>query len=50
MISARKGEGVDDLRIELAKMMPESQHLYDRDALTDMPMSMENPDSVSKAA
>ena len=40
MISARKGDGVDDLRVELAKMMPESPHLYDRDALTDMPMRL----------
>lgn len=38
MISARKGEGVDDLRVELAKMMPGGPHLFDRDALTDMPM------------
>ena len=38
MISARKGEGVDDLRGALAELMPEGPHLYDRDALTDMPM------------
>ncbi len=40
MISARKGDGVDDVRIELAKMMPEGPHLYDREALTDMPMRL----------
>ena len=38
MISARKGEGVDDLRGALAELMPQGPHLYDRDALTDMPM------------
>lgn len=40
MISARKGEGVDDLRTELAKMMPQGPYLYDEDALTDMPMRL----------
>lgn len=40
MVSARKGEGVDDLKMELAKMMPAGPHLYDRDALTDMPMRL----------
>lgn len=40
MISARKGEGVDDLRGALAELMPEGPPLYDRDALTDMPMRL----------
>ena len=40
MISARKGEGVDDLRQTLAEMMPEGPYLYDEDALTDMPMRL----------
>jgi GTP-binding protein Era len=40
MISARKGEGVDALPVELAKMVPAGPHLYDRDALTDMPMRL----------
>ncbi|MFZ4540396.1 MAG: GTPase Era [Rickettsiales bacterium] len=40
MISARKGDGVQDLREALAEMMPEGPHLYDREALTDMPMRL----------
>lgn len=40
MISARKGEGVDDLRDALAELMPEGPYLYDEDALTDMPMRL----------
>jgi GTP-binding protein Era len=40
LISARKGDGVHDLRGALAEMMPEGPHLYDRDALTDMPMRL----------
>lgn len=40
MISARKGDGVDDLRGALAELMPVGPHLYDRDALTDMPMRL----------
>lgn len=40
MISARKGEGVDDLRGALAELMPQGPHLYDRDALTDLPMRL----------
>jgi GTPase Era involved in 16S rRNA processing len=40
MISARKGDGVQDLRECLAEMMPAGAHLYDRDALTDMPMRL----------
>ena len=38
LISARKGEGVSDLRGALAELMPEGPFLYDEDALTDMPM------------
>ena len=38
MISARKGDGVDDLRGALAELMPQGPLLFDRDALTDMPM------------
>ena len=38
MISARKGDGVHDLRYALAELMPEGPYLYDEDALTDMPM------------
>ncbi len=40
MISARKGDGVHDLRGALAEMMPPGPLLYDRDALTDMPMRL----------
>ena len=40
MISARKGDGVDDLRRDLADLMPVGPLLYDRDALTDMPMRL----------
>ncbi len=40
LISARKGEGVSDLRSALAEMMPEGPFLYERDALTDMPMRL----------
>jgi GTP-binding protein Era len=40
MISARKGDGVSDLRRELAARMPAGPLLYDRDALTDMPMRL----------
>lgn len=40
LISARKGDGIHDLRGALAEMMPEGPHLYDRDALTDMPMRL----------
>jgi GTP-binding protein Era len=40
LISARKGEGVSDLRGALAEMMPEGPFLYERDALTDMPMRL----------
>ncbi len=40
LISARKGEGVFDLRGALTEMMPVGPHLYDRDALTDMPMRL----------
>ena len=40
MISARKGDGVDALRQLLATHMPEGPFLYDRDALTDMPMRL----------
>lgn len=40
MISARKGDGVEALRDALAARMPEGPHLYDRDALTDMPMRL----------
>lgn len=40
MISARKGEGVLDLRQALAEMMPVGPYLFDEDALTDMPMRL----------
>lgn len=40
LISARKGEGVHDLRGALAEMVPEGPLLYERDALTDMPMRL----------
>lgn len=40
MISARKGDGVQDLRECLAEMMPAGPLLYERDALTDMPMRL----------
>ncbi len=40
MISARKGDGVDDLRGALAELMPTGPYLYDEDALTDMPMRL----------
>lgn len=40
LISARKGEGVHDLRGALAEMMPAGPYLYDTDALTDMPMRL----------
>lgn len=40
MISARKGDGVQDVRECLAEMMPVGPLLYDRDALTDMPMRL----------
>ena len=40
MISARKGDGVHDLRLALAAKMPAGPLLYERDALTDMPMRL----------
>ena len=40
MISARKGDGVSDLRGALAELMPEGPYLYEEDALTDMPMRL----------
>lgn len=40
MISARKGDGVHDLRGALAELMPEGPYLFDEDALTDMPMRL----------
>ena len=40
LISARKGEGVSDLRGALAELMPEGPFLYERDTLTDMPMRL----------
>ncbi len=40
MLSARKGDGVDDLRAALAELMPQGPYLYDEDALTDMPMRL----------
>lgn len=40
LISARKGDGVQDLRGALAEMMPAGPYLYDEDALTDMPMRL----------
>lgn len=40
LISARKGDGVSDLRTVLSDMMPEGPYLYETDALTDMPMRL----------
>lgn len=40
LISARKGDGVHDLRGALAEMMPEGPYHYEEDALTDMPMRL----------
>ena len=40
MISARKGDGIDALKQVLLNHMPEGPLLYDRDALTDMPMRL----------
>lgn len=40
MISAFKGDGVSDLRVTLAGLMPEGPYLFDTEALTDMPMRM----------
>jgi GTP-binding protein Era len=40
LISARKGDGMEDMRGALADMMPPGPFLYDRDALTDMPMRL----------
>lgn len=40
LISARKGEGVDDLRDALSELMPEGPYLFDEDAMTDMPMRL----------
>ncbi len=38
MISAEKGDGVGDLRRDLARRMPEGPWLYPEDQLTDVPM------------
>lgn len=40
MISARKGDGVADIRKALETRVPEGPYLYDEDALTDMPMRL----------
>lgn len=40
LISARKGDGVSDMRGALTDMMPAGPFLYERDALTDMPMRL----------
>lgn len=40
MISALKGQGVDDLKASLAKQLPEGPLLYPEDQLTDMPMRL----------
>lgn len=40
LISARKGDEVDDLKKVLATMLPEGPWLYDADAMTDMPMRL----------
>ncbi len=37
MISARTGDGVDDLRRELARRAPEGPWMYPEDEITDMP-------------
>ena len=40
MISAERGHGVDDLRLWLAKELPESPWLYPEDQIADLPMRM----------
>lgn len=40
MISAEKGHGVEDLRLWLAKMLPEGPWLYPEDQIADLPMRM----------
>ena len=40
MISAQTGDGVPDLLDYFAKMLPESDWIYDEDQITDMPMRL----------
>ena len=40
MISAEKGYGVDDLRLWLAKSLPDGPWLYPEDQIADMPLRM----------
>jgi GTP-binding protein Era len=40
MISALKGDGIDKLRTQLAKMMPEGPWLYPEDQISDAPLRM----------
>ncbi len=40
MISAEKGYGVDDLKVWLARQMPEGPWLYPEDQIADLPMRM----------
>ncbi|MEM1075633.1 MAG: GTPase Era [Pseudomonadota bacterium] len=40
MISAEKGNGVDDLRAWLAKVVPEGPWLYPEDQIADLPLRM----------
>lgn len=37
-ISARKGDGLDELFAEVEKLLPEGEHPYDPDTLTDRPV------------
>ena len=40
MVSAETGNGIDDLKIWLARKMPASPYLFDPDDLSDMPMRL----------
>lgn len=40
MISAERGDGVEDLRAWLAERMPEGPHLYPEDQIADLPLRM----------
>lgn len=49
MISARNGDGVDDLRRWLAEEMPEGPWLYPEDQIADMPLRMIAAEFTRKA-
>lgn len=49
MISARNGDGVDDLRRWLAEEMPEGPWLYPEDQIADMPLRMIAAEITRKA-